>query len=52
MIGAIRGMDSRYKQEESLIHLDIVEQKKAGKNIKLYGLTDFGREILQNLNKK
>ena len=47
VIGAIRGMDSRYRKDESLIGLDIVEEKSAGKNIKLYGLTPFGKEILE-----
>ena len=39
VIGAIRGMDSRYKEEESLISLELVEEKSGGKNIKLYSLT-------------
>lgn len=51
VIGALRGMGSRYKQEESLISLQIVEQINSGKNrdIKLYKLTDFGKEIIQNI---
>jgi predicted transcriptional regulator with HTH domain len=49
VIGAIRGMGSRYKVEESLINLNIVEEKESGKNIKLYGLTPFGKEIIQSL---
>jgi hypothetical protein len=52
VIGAIRGMGSRYREQESLINLDLVEEKESGKNIKLYGLTDFGREVLKNLNSK
>jgi len=47
VIGAIRGMDKRYREEESLIHLDIVEEKSGGKNIRLYGLTPFGKEMLE-----
>ena len=35
VIGAIRGMGSRYKEDESLLSLDIVEEKSGGKNIKL-----------------
>lgn len=50
VIGAIRGMGSRYKEEESLLNLNIVEEKKAGKNIKLYGLTAFGREIIKSIH--
>jgi uncharacterized protein len=49
VIGAIRGMGSRYKKEESLIALDLVEQIKSKNNVKLYRLTDFGKEILINL---
>ena len=52
VIGAIRGMDSRYKQDESLIGLGIVEEREGGKNIKLYGLTSFGREVVQDFNIK
>ncbi len=51
VIGAIRGMESRYRVEESLINLDIVEEKSGGRNIRLYGLTPFGREILENVKK-
>ena len=56
VIGAIRGMNSRYRGEESLISLNIVEQINSGKNndIKLYKLTEFGKEIIESLkeNKK
>ena len=46
VIGAIRGMGSRYKEEESLLSLDLVEEKSGGRNIKLYGLTPFGKEVM------
>ncbi len=49
VIGAIRGMESRYKQDESLISLEIVEIKHSGKDIKLYGITTFGREIIESM---
>jgi len=49
VIGAIRGMGTRYREQESLITLDIVEEKSGGKNIKLYGLTDFGEEVIKSL---
>ncbi len=49
VIGAIRGMGSRYKEEESLIALEVVEQVKSNSNIKLYKLTDFGKEIVESL---
>lgn len=46
VIGAIRGMGSRYKKEESLIALDLVEQVKNNNNVKIYKITDFGKEII------
>jgi predicted transcriptional regulator with HTH domain len=51
VIGAIRGMNSRYRNDESLMSLNIVEQIKGGKHkdIKLYRLTDFGKEIVSGL---
>lgn len=49
VIGAIRGMGSRYKEEESLIALEMVEQITGGNDVKLYKLTDFGKEILVSL---
>ena len=52
VIGAIRGMESRYKEDESLLSLDIVEEKSGGKNIKLYGLTPFGKEVMESLRER
>ena len=52
VIGAIRGMEFRYRKEESLIGLDIIELKKCGKDIKLYGITPFGQEVVENIRKK
>ena len=50
VIGAIRGMDSRYRIDDSLIGLHIVEQIEGSRqDIKLYRITDFGREIFQNI---
>lgn len=49
VIGAIRGMDSRYRKDESLLSLEIVEQTISGRDIKLYKITDFGKEIIENL---
>ncbi|OYT28004.1 hypothetical protein B6U98_05790 [Thermoplasmatales archaeon ex4572_165] len=48
VLGAIRGMEPRYGEEESLINLNIVELIES-KNIKLYKLTDFGKEIVQSI---
>ena len=50
VIGALRGMGSRYKEDESLLSLDIVEEKSGGKNIRLYSLTHFGKEVIESLN--
>ena len=52
VLGAIRGMESRYRKEESLIALDLVELKEGRKDIKLYSLTPFGKEILQSLREE
>lgn len=49
VIGAMRGMQTRYKEEESLLNLNIVEEKSCGKNIRLYGITDFGKEMLKTI---
>ena len=48
VIGAIRGMNSRYREDESLIGLNIVEQVDSRKNLKLYKLTDFGKEMIES----
>jgi len=52
VIGAIRGMESRYKEEESLLGLGLVEEKRGGKNIKLYGLTPFGKEVIESFKNR
>jgi len=52
VIGAIRGMNSRYRAGESLIGLNIVEQVDASKNLKVYKLTDFGKEILESIKNR
>ena len=50
VIGAIRGMSSRYRDDNSLISLNIVEQiSTSSKDIKLYRITDFGKEIVSTL---
>jgi predicted transcriptional regulator with HTH domain len=50
VIGALRGMGNRYKKEESLLYLNIVEEIKSSSNIKLYSLTSFGKEIVESFN--
>jgi hypothetical protein len=52
VIGALRGMNSRYRDDESLLSLNIVEQIEGGKNVKIYKLTDFGKEILQSMRER
>jgi predicted transcriptional regulator with HTH domain len=42
-------MKSRYREDESLVGLELVEEKKSGSNIKLYGLTSFGKEMIENM---
>jgi len=46
VLGAIRGMGDRYKVDESLIGLNIVEQIESNSNVKIYKLTDFGKEFV------
>ena len=48
VLGAIRGMEPRYGEEESLIKLNMVELIE-NNNIKLYKITDFGKEIVQSI---
>jgi len=52
VIGAIRGMDSRYRKDESLINLEIIKINDTGKDIKLYSITDFGREVVESIRKR
>ncbi len=52
VIGALRGMNSRYKKEESLISLNVVEEKSGGKNIRLYGITPFGKEMMESVKNR
>lgn len=51
VIGAIRGMGIRYKEEESLKYLKIVEQVDSNNNIKLYKISDFGKDLIDSLKK-
>jgi len=52
VIGAIRGMNSRYRDDESLLSLNLVEVVESGKNVKIYRLTDFGKEIIASMREK
>ena len=52
VIGAIRGMSTRYRVEESLIGLNLVEQIESRHNVKIYKLTDFGKQIVRNIKER
>jgi hypothetical protein len=52
VIGAVRGMNTRYRKEESLISLNIVEEINSVKDIRLYKITDFGKTILEEIKEK
>ena len=52
VIGAVRGMNTRYRKEESLISLNIIEEIDNIKDIRLYRITDFGKEILNSIKEK
>jgi predicted transcriptional regulator with HTH domain len=52
VIGALRGMNSRYRDDESLLSLNLVEIVESGKNVKIYKLTDFGKDIIQSLRER
>ncbi len=52
VIGAIRGMGDRYKEEESLIDLGIVELVTGGRDVKLYRLTEMGKEIIISIKNR
>ena len=52
VIGAIRGMNSRYRDDESLIGLKLVELIESSKNVKIYKLTPFGKEMIQSMHER
>ena len=53
VLGALRGMGTRYKKEESLLTLNIIEQfNEENDGIKLYRITDFGREVLESIQER
>ena len=49
VLGALRGMGTRYKKEESLLNLHIIEQvnDNTPKPIKIYRITEFGKELIE-----
>jgi len=52
VIGALRGMNTRYRDDESLLSLNLVEQIESSKNVKIYKLTDFGKDIIQSMKER
>lgn len=50
--GAIKGMKSRYRNEESLIGLNLVEQVDVSENMKIYRLTDLGTRIMETMDQR
>ena len=52
VIGALRGLNNRYRKEESLLGLEIVEEVTTGKNIRVYKITEFGKEIISTMNER
>lgn len=50
VIGALRGMEERYRADESLLSLNIVQEKSCGNNIRLYGITEFGKEMMKTVH--
>ncbi len=52
VIGAIRGMNSRYRKEESLIGLNLVEKIESKHNVKIYKLTQYGEKIVRDMRER
>ena len=51
VIGALHGRDSIYRKDESLLSLNIIEQINSN-DMRLYRITDFGKETLEELKEK
>ncbi len=49
VIGALRGIETRYREEESLLQLHLVEEKTGKTHVRLYAITPFGQEILHTM---
>ena len=45
-------MSSRYREDESLIGLKLVEQVDASENLKIYKLTDFGKDMIESMKER
>ena len=49
VIGALRGIHTRYREEESLLQLHLVEEKTGTTHIRCYAITPLGKEILRTM---
>ena len=47
VVGAIRGMNNRYRKEEGLLNLNIVAELRYGTNHKLFCLTPWGEIVFK-----
>jgi uncharacterized protein len=52
VIGALRGIHERYREDESLLCLNLVEEREGNTRMRLYGITSFGKEILQTYHSR
>ena len=52
VIGALRGIHERYREEESLLGLNLVEEKECKTRMRLYSITPFGKEILHTFHNR
>jgi len=48
VIGALKGYKSMYRNEESLMGMDIIEQIKINNNFTIYRITDYGKKIMES----
>jgi len=48
VIGALKGYKSMYRNEESLMGMDIIEQVKINNNFIIYRITDYGKKIMES----
>lgn len=50
--GAIYGIGNSYKKSDSLLCLNIIEEDTVGKDMRLFRITDFGKEVTKSMNNK
>lgn len=49
VIGALKGYKSMYRDKESLIGMQIIEQVNVNKKFNIYRITDYGKKIMESL---